>query len=273
MFLFSLTICQILTGQQPFHGIKSLELALHISAGARPTKPEDAEAIGISEPLWRLIQKCWEGDNTRRPQIQEVVDGVTSAAANWHVLTPPSGTEYWEDTAEEESDELAHGEFSLFSIVPPVFRPSVQLGYSCLMRAKAWKLLARVPIHRPIHQPALGSPAMRTLHRPNQLRWKPMKSMLSPSTCTWTRITPRLLLPFLRGNAKDLSTCWARFLGANRNTKHFFHYLSRDPRTVCTFEHYGHPRCMYVVYPSGLDRVFHTQVRQGSRTVVERVKM
>ena len=116
MFLFPLTICQILTGEQPFRGIKSLELALHISTGSRPPKPEDAETIGISEPLWKLIQKCWEGDKARRPQIQEVVDGVTSAAANWDVLTPPSGTEHWEDTAEEESDELAHGEFSLFSI-------------------------------------------------------------------------------------------------------------------------------------------------------------
>ena len=69
------------------------------------------------------MQKCWDDEKTRRLQVREVVEGVTNAATNWHVLTPPSGTEHYEDFVEEESDE--HGEFSLFRIAPSVFRPSV----------------------------------------------------------------------------------------------------------------------------------------------------
>jgi len=146
--VISLRIYQVLTGEQPFSGINPIELAFKISSGFRPTKPENAEAIGISESLWKLIQKCWDGERTRRPQIQEVVEGVADAAANWHVVIPPSVTKNREDTDEEESDGLGSCEFSSFHILPPVFRPSVQLGYPRLM--KMCHLMARALIPRPI---------------------------------------------------------------------------------------------------------------------------
>ena len=153
-----LTICQVLTGEQPFRGIRPLEIPFHILSGIRPAKPENAEAVGISEPLWNLIQKCWDSDKTRRPKIREVVTGVTDAAANWHELTPPSVMEPVEGTDGEDSDDLAQGEFLLFAIVPPVFRPSVQSQDSGLMRARVrtCQLLARVPAFR---NPTIGPPS------------------------------------------------------------------------------------------------------------------
>ena len=127
-----MTTCQVLTGEQPFRGVKSTEHALNISSGLRPVKPENAELIGISESLWELIQKCWDGEKTRRPQIQEVVEGVADAAADWHVLTPPSVVEHEEDTIEEQSKSLEHSKLSFFSLVLLVHRPSVQPEYSGL---------------------------------------------------------------------------------------------------------------------------------------------
>ena len=106
-----------MTGDQPFHNLSPTELRYYVSLGVRPERPENAEAIGISNPLWKLIQKCWEGDKSRRPQIQEVLAGVGSAAANWHTDMPPDGTGHWEETASEESShDPKHGEF-LFLIV------------------------------------------------------------------------------------------------------------------------------------------------------------
>lgn len=131
-FLLFLTTCQVLTGERPFHGVKPTELAFNISSGVRPAKPENAEAIGISESLWELIQKCWDRRKTRRPQIQEVVEGVANAAANWDVFTPPSVMGPEEDTIEKESDELEHSELSSFSIVPLVHRPSVSRNIPAL---------------------------------------------------------------------------------------------------------------------------------------------
>ena len=150
--LFPSTICQVLTGELPFSGIKSLELGFHVWSGVRPFKPDNAEDIGISESLWKLIQKCWDGQKARRPKIQEVVDGVGNAAANWHGLIPPSTAVHVEDSYEEESeDELKHGEPLCFHIVPCVFRLLVQLGYSSLIEVKVHRLLERALMPRPAY--------------------------------------------------------------------------------------------------------------------------
>jgi len=109
LVVFFLTFCQVQTGERPFRNIKFLELAYHVSSGVRPEKPANAEAIGISNSLWKLLQRCWDGDKTQRPQIREVVAGVGSVADNWHADMPPSVVDHLEDPSEEDSDELKHG--------------------------------------------------------------------------------------------------------------------------------------------------------------------
>ena len=116
--------CQVLTGKQPFRDMKPPELAYHVSSGFRPEKPADAEAIGISDSLWKLIQKCWDGEKARRPQVQEVVTRVGDTAASWRTEVPPSAMEHREESAEEDSDELKHGEFISFSLALFSHRPS-----------------------------------------------------------------------------------------------------------------------------------------------------
>ena len=129
-----LTICQVLMGEYPFRDIRAPELAYRVPLGARPPKPENAEAIGISESFWEFIQKCWDGDPRRRPQIQEVVEGVGNAAANWRITTPPNAIEHREDSEDSDSEEMAHvGEFSLVPVVPPVLEHFVQWRYSGLI--------------------------------------------------------------------------------------------------------------------------------------------
>ena len=119
IYVLSLTIRQVLTGEQPFRNIKPLELAYHVSLGVRPEKPANADAIGISDSLWKLMQRCWEGDRTRRPRIQEVVAGICDAATDWHTDMPPSSTEHREDSDDEEdSDELKYSKFLLVLIAP-----------------------------------------------------------------------------------------------------------------------------------------------------------
>jgi len=90
------------------------------------------------------MQKCWDGHPNRRPQIQEVVEGMGNAAAKWRVVAPPSPVENAEDSAEEESDELAHGGFSLAPVVSPALRHFAQWGYFSLIRATTHKPGVRV---------------------------------------------------------------------------------------------------------------------------------
>lgn len=125
-----MTFQQVLTGEQPFRDIRPRELAFCVPSGVRPAKPENAESIGFSEFFWELAQKCWDGEVVRRPQIQEVVEGIDRAATNWFTNMPPSNVqrEVSDDEDDEDddgvSDELKHGKPSLFPTVPSNLRPS-----------------------------------------------------------------------------------------------------------------------------------------------------
>lgn len=104
---------QVLTGELPFRNIKPLELTHHMLHGGRPVKPTGAEDIGISNCLWELMEKCWDGDKSQRPLIQEVMEVVGNAATNWLTYMPPGGAEQNEDLVlEEDSDGPRHCAFA-----------------------------------------------------------------------------------------------------------------------------------------------------------------
>ena len=77
------------------------------------------------------MEKCWRGDKTQRPRIEEVVEGVGDAAANWHAEIPPGGTGQQEDSGiEDDSDGLDRSKFRLSSYHVIFFlKSSVQLKY------------------------------------------------------------------------------------------------------------------------------------------------
>ena len=167
----------------------------------------------------------------RPPQIQEVVARVGEAADNWHMDMPPGGVGNWEDAAEEDLDELEHGEFSLFPVRPSFFRPPVQLGYSRPMRATG-RLLTWVLV--------LCSPTMYTRPWLDKMGWKPTRSLQNPCTNARIRITVCHLVAFLHGDARDTGPSSRRCLGANRSAEHFPHYLRCGTRAAC-------PLCYFTV--------------------------
>ena len=162
LLLFS-TISQVLTGERPFREIGSLELGLHVWSGNRPPKPENAGDIGISDPLWELIQKCWDGEKTRRPKIEEVVDGVGDAAANWHALIPPSTAVHTRGSEEGVSDELKGSESLPFHIVLRVFTLFVQLAYSGPTRTIPYRPLERALVPWPACHQTRNRPGRKAM--------------------------------------------------------------------------------------------------------------
>jgi len=80
---------QVLTGEMPFRGIRQSALAYHVLCGKRPTEPENASAIGLSDSLWAFIQRCWDGSIESRPKVGEVVVHLKDAADSWNGLMPP----------------------------------------------------------------------------------------------------------------------------------------------------------------------------------------
>jgi len=61
-----------------------------VLGGNRPDKPENASAIGFSDSLWALTQRCWHGEMGSRPKVGEVVTHLSEAMADWVGLMPPS---------------------------------------------------------------------------------------------------------------------------------------------------------------------------------------
>ena len=62
---------------------------MNVVQGVRPTKPENASAIGFVDPLWSFVQRCWDGDMKLRPKVTEVVSQLERAAADWDGVMPP----------------------------------------------------------------------------------------------------------------------------------------------------------------------------------------
>lgn len=82
---------QVLTGKPPF---RERETELRISVifnGLRPTRPENASAVGFSDSLWGFAQRCWDREIAQRPKVAEVVTHLAEAAASWDGLMPPCG--------------------------------------------------------------------------------------------------------------------------------------------------------------------------------------
>ena len=112
-------IVQVLTGEIPFRGVRQTELGYSTVQGVRPDKPWNASAIGLSDPLWRFVQRCWDGDVKLRPKVGEVVVHLEEAVGGWDgLMSPHAQTEdVTFDLREDTPESMQHSEFNI-SIQP-----------------------------------------------------------------------------------------------------------------------------------------------------------
>ena len=64
----------VLTDRTPFRGVPQTAMGYYVLRGERPEKPENAAAIGFSDPPWGFTKRCWDGAREARPTAGE---GVT----------------------------------------------------------------------------------------------------------------------------------------------------------------------------------------------------
>ena len=87
--------------------------------GTRPSKPENASAIGFSDSLWDLTQRCWDGKIASRPEAGEVVMCLGEAVAGWNGLMPPCPqTDDLASDSEGVASELEPSESGV--LIPPL---------------------------------------------------------------------------------------------------------------------------------------------------------
>jgi len=99
-------IFQVLTGRLPFPGLGIAEIVMNVVQGVRPTKPENASAVGFSDPLSSFVQRCWDGEVELRPKVAEVVSQLERAVADWSGVMPPCAQV--DAPLDPPSDPMAH---------------------------------------------------------------------------------------------------------------------------------------------------------------------
>ena len=73
VYALGMTTYQVLTGKRPFLPRREAGVIRAVISGERPAKPENAEAIGITEAVWDLLKSCWKEDRTARASISDIL--------------------------------------------------------------------------------------------------------------------------------------------------------------------------------------------------------
>ena len=68
---------KVFAGAAPFADSPPTTVAVRVLSGKRPDRPKNP---GLTDELWDLIQRCWEGDPLRRPESSEVVSHLRLAS-------------------------------------------------------------------------------------------------------------------------------------------------------------------------------------------------
>ena len=72
VFAFSMFAVEVFTGKRPFEG-KNTVIDSRISRGDRPEMPGNAQEVGLTTEVWKLLESCWQQYPKKRPTMEEVV--------------------------------------------------------------------------------------------------------------------------------------------------------------------------------------------------------
>ena len=73
VFAFAMFAVEVFTGKIPFHEQKNEAVVLQISRGGRPVMPANAQTVGLTGEMWKVLESCWQRDPKTRPTMEDVV--------------------------------------------------------------------------------------------------------------------------------------------------------------------------------------------------------
>ncbi|KAF9641926.1 hypothetical protein BDM02DRAFT_3000051 [Thelephora ganbajun] len=90
MHAFGVTAFEVLTGRPPFYEINEISATYLMLSGSRPPRPDHHK---VSDPVWRMIQSCWNPVASRRMPIKEVVTLLEAELSG--IPTPDAWRHCW----------------------------------------------------------------------------------------------------------------------------------------------------------------------------------
>jgi hypothetical protein len=73
VFAFGMLAVEVFTGQVPLAEHENGAVVLRILEGVRPRTPENAQEVGLTAEMWKLIASCWQENPKKRPSIEKIV--------------------------------------------------------------------------------------------------------------------------------------------------------------------------------------------------------
>lgn len=52
--------------------------------GDQPQKPEEADGLGFTTGLWKIVERCWVADANERPDVKDVLFQLNHATWSWN---------------------------------------------------------------------------------------------------------------------------------------------------------------------------------------------
>jgi hypothetical protein len=73
VFAFGMLAVEVFTGRIPLEERGEEAVVLYILQGGRPKVPHNAQELGLTAGIWKLLEACWRQSPRKRPTMREVV--------------------------------------------------------------------------------------------------------------------------------------------------------------------------------------------------------
>ncbi|KAF9648297.1 kinase-like protein [Thelephora ganbajun] len=79
IYAFGVVTYQVITGQQPFPGVKDSVIIYNVVTGERPSRPPGTNEW-VSDDVWNFISRCWSPSWDGRPDMNFAMNALNDAA-------------------------------------------------------------------------------------------------------------------------------------------------------------------------------------------------
>lgn len=80
---------QVLYGKLPYWELNDNRAVHAIIEGRKPSKPDEAAELGITDGLWWTIDCCWLRDRDMRPDVGAILSRLAEASWTWDMRPQP----------------------------------------------------------------------------------------------------------------------------------------------------------------------------------------